>query len=107
VGRGGYSLILSIAKAESTLCKRTLPNSYNCFGIGGASNLYFFNNYEEGIKKLVTLLTQDGYYANFRRSGSIRDLSTTYCPPTASSWANNVTNFKAEIQREAPDYRIN
>lgn len=53
-----WKLIIAIARAESSFCKRFRDN--NCWGIGGAWNLKTYKNYDEAVADVNRILER--YY---------------------------------------------
>jgi hypothetical protein len=51
-----WKLIIAIADAESSYCKRKELN--NCWGIGGAWNLKAYSNYDQAIADVNRILEQ-------------------------------------------------
>ena len=90
------SLLLAIARIESSLGRNYVKN--NIMGIGGHDNMWGFNAVEDSIEYAAKIISTERVYADFRRTGSIRDLGKVYCPPTWESWTSNVTAFKQEIE---------
>jgi uncharacterized FlgJ-related protein len=90
------SLLLGIAKAESSLGRHYVKN--NIMGIGGADNMWGFASMEDSIEQAAKLIREHQAYSDFRRTGDIRHLAKRYCPPTWESWASNVTKYQAEVE---------
>lgn len=88
-----WTLLAAIAGKESGYCTTNPASSFNCWGIGGSSFMYFAN-YEEAIAYEATLLG-----TNYRYN-EISGIQAKYCPFSdgcASNWAQDVTNFSREV----------
>lgn len=88
-----WTLITSIAGKESGFGKNIKPGSHNAWGIGGASNFYYFDTWEEGIKYTSKLL------GNHYRENMNSAIQEKYCPKIECSdtWTQDVTYFQKEI----------
>lgn len=88
-----WTLSVSIARKESSLCQFIKPGSHNCWGIGGASNFFYFSSWEEGIKYHIRLLGEN-YKWNANKA-----IQQKYCPDVEchSNWTDQVTATSNEI----------
>ena len=55
-GQSQWKLIVAIAQAESSSCKKYPEHTSNCWGVGGASNLMQFPNLDAAIAHVNQLL---------------------------------------------------
>lgn len=90
-----YRLVPAIAMKESTLCKFTPKNSYNCWGYGIYGNkVTRFENYEEAIKTV-----SKGLGERYVGIGLItpEEIMTKYNPVSTGSWAETVSFVMEKI----------
>lgn len=88
-----WTLIVAISKMESGFCTKTIPGSYNCWGLGG-SNFMYFDSYEESIKFTAELLNKH-YRSNMNQA-----IKAKYCPASDGcnpSWVDIVTDVSHEL----------
>lgn len=83
-----YRLLPSIAMQESTLCKKIIKNSHNCWGFGiYGGKVTRFESYEEAIKTitktLATKYVQKGYVEP-------HEIVKKYTPSDDGKWVNTV-----------------
>ena len=93
------ALTIAVARQESSLCRNFLYR--NCFGIGGASNLWSFETISHGIEAFAKMVGTSPYYKDFRESYDYYDLARVYCPPiecNTKAWAKNVERWVKEIE---------
>lgn len=90
-----WTLITSIAGKESGFGKNIKQGSHNAWGIGGASNFYYFDTWEEGIKYTSKLL------GNHYRENMNSAIQEKYCPKIECSdtWTQDVTYFQKEVNK--------
>lgn len=88
-----WTLLVSIAGKESGFCQHIPSGSYNCWGIGGAGNMRYFNNYDHAIQYVAALLG-----TNYRHNIA-RGIQTKYCPDIEcdGNWSSDVVNFSKEM----------
>lgn len=89
----GWTKLAAISGMESDYCKRTIPGSYNCWGLGG-NQFMRFSSYEVAIEYASRLIGTE-YKWNENQG-----IKSKYCPETSGcnpNWANSVTSFTNEI----------
>lgn len=79
-----YRLLPAIAMQESTLCKKIIKNSYNCWGFGiYTGKITKFDSYDEAIavitKTMAQKYVQQGYV-------DIQDIVHKYAPSDTGRW---------------------
>lgn len=90
-------LLPAIAMQESTLCRRIIKDSHNCWGWGiYGSKVTKFNNYPEAIETISKGLS-DKYK---EKHGLITpyEIGQMYNPRNTNNWAENVTHFMNEMK---------
>lgn len=94
-----YRLIPAIAMQESTGCKFIPDNSYNCWGYGiYGDNVLRFQNYEEGIERVIRGLKNDYYDHGL---DTPQEIMHKYTPPSVKlggPWASGVEYFFDQIE---------
>lgn len=94
-----YRLLPAIAMQESTLCKKIIKNSFNCWGFGiYGGKVTKFDNYDHAIKVITSTLAkkyvQKGYV-------SPEEIVKKYTPSDTGRWPEVVnmimTRLKASI----------
>lgn len=87
-------LLAAIGIKESTGGKYCYPNKdkYNCYGL---KVKHKFNSHEEAIEYLARLLGTSERY----KGKSLKQISRTYCPPTADAWYKSVSNIIYHISK--------
>lgn len=90
-----YRLIPAIAMQESTLCKKVIKNSNNCWGFGiYGGKVTRFANYDEGIAKVTSTLAkkyvQKGYV-------SPDEIVQKYTPGDTGRWPEVVNLMMQHI----------
>ena len=91
-----YRLIPAIAMQESTLCKKTPKNSFNCWGFGiYGKKVTKFKNYKEGIETVTKTLA-----TKYKASGleTPEQIMSKYNPVSTGTWALGVANYMARLQ---------
>jgi hypothetical protein len=86
-----YRLLTAIAMQESTLCKRIIKDSFNCWGWGiYGGKVTKFSNYPEAIETISKALA-----TKYRDRGLITpfEIAKLYNPSNTNNWAENVSNF--------------
>jgi hypothetical protein len=91
-----YRLIVAIAQCESNLCKKSPPESYNCWGFeNGATR---FLSWEQAIEQVAKTL-KEGYYDQGLTTPE--EIMPKYAPPSVEiggPWAQCVNQFLEEIE---------
>lgn len=90
-----YRLLPAIAMQESTLCKRIIKNSYNCWGFGiYGGKVKRFDNYDHAIQVITSTLAkkyiQKGYV-------NPEDIVQKYTPSDTGKWATVVSHMMQKI----------
>ena len=91
-----YRLLPAIAMQESTLCKKIIANSHNCWGWGiYGSKVTKFSNYPEAIETITKTLS-----TKYKDKGLITpfDIATLYNPGNTNNWIENVTFIMNELK---------
>jgi hypothetical protein len=95
-----WKRILSIAQAESSLCKRYPADTANCWGIGGEKLWDLGNNLREGI------VAANDFIENYPKSSkkkykdmTIEEMNGLYKQPYGAHWSINNYNAILEINR--------
>lgn len=91
-----YRLLPAIAMQESTLCKKIIKNSYNCWGFGIYSKkVTKFTSYDEAIKVVTSTLAkkyvQKGYV-------SISEIVSKYTPNDTGRWEEVVSMIMTRLK---------
>lgn len=84
-----WRLLPAIAMQESTLCKKIIADSYNCWGWGiYGKKVTKFSNYPEAIETITKTLS-----TKYRDKGLITafEIAKLYNPSNTNNWAENVT----------------
>lgn len=90
-----YRLLPAIAMQESTLCKKTPADSYNCWGFGIYGNkVTRFVNFEEAIETVSKTLALN-YHAQGLRNPI--EIMSKYTPSNTGEWAENVSYVMSRI----------
>ncbi|MEO7292077.1 MAG: hypothetical protein ABIW34_03180 [Ginsengibacter sp.] len=83
-----YRLLPAIAMQESTLCKKIIKNSFNCWGFGiYGGKVTRFENYDEAIRIITSTLSKKYVQKGFVK---IDDIVTKYTPSDTGKWAGVV-----------------
>ncbi len=91
-----FRLIPAIAMQESNLCKKSPPNSYNCWGFGiYGQKITRFENYQEAILAVTKTLA-----LKYKADGldTPEEIMRRYTPRSNGSWAYSVTYFMNQLQ---------
>ncbi len=91
-----FRLLPAIAMQESNLCKKSRPESFNCWGFGIYGNKYLhFDSYEHAIETVTKTLA-----TKYKSRGLItpEQIVTMYTPSDNGKWVNSVTYFMKELQ---------
>lgn len=84
-----YRFIPAIAMQESTLCKKIIKNSFNCWGFGiYGKKVTKFTSYDEAIKTVTATLAKK-YIA--QGLNSPEEIMSKYTPSSNGSWADAVS----------------
>lgn len=88
-----WTLLTAISGKESGYCAHIPQASYNCWGIGGASNMYYFKGYQDAIIYEAQLLGND------YRENAVGGIQSKYCPSSECdpNWTSDITEFSQEI----------
>jgi len=91
-----YRLMVAIAQCESNLCKKSPPDSYNCWGFeNGATK---FLSWEHAFERVAETL-KEGYID--KGLVTPEQIMTRYAPPSVingGSWAKCVNQFLEEME---------
>ncbi|MEX0896102.1 MAG: hypothetical protein WDZ94_04185 [Patescibacteria group bacterium] len=91
-----FRLLPSIAMQESTLCKATPENSYNCLGLGVHSQgTWRFESYEDNFKAAARILKEN--YIDIGLT-TPEQIMRKYTPSSNGSWAASVNQWMAEMR---------
>ena len=94
-----YRLLPAIAQQESTLCKNSPDNCYNCWGWGiHSKGTLCFNSYEEAIDTVSKGIKEK--YLD-RGYSTLESIMKKYAPVSQGSWAKGVNLFMEEIESSA------
>jgi len=86
-----YRLITAIAQQESNLCKKSPPDTFNCWGWGIHSlGTLSFSSYQEGIETVSEGLRQNYLNEGFN---TLEDIMSKYTPLSPGSWSLGVSQF--------------
>lgn len=84
-----YRLLPAIAMQESTLCRKVIKNSYNCWGFGiYGGKVRRFANYDEGIKTVTSTLAR-----KYVQKGMVNphEIVQMYTPSDTGKWPQVVS----------------
>jgi len=91
-----YRLIVAIAQCESNLCKKSPPDSYNCWGFENGSTEFL--SWEQAIYQVAKTLRED--YLN-EGMETPEEIMPKYAPPSVEKggpWAKCVNQFIEELE---------
>lgn len=91
-----YRWMVAIAQQESNLCKRIIPDSYNCWGWGiYGDKVTRFQSFPDAIVRIAPQFKD-----TFLKHPEIRpeEVMKTYTPPSDGSWAFGVNQFMRELE---------
>lgn len=91
-----HRLLPAIAMQESTLCKKIIEESHNCWGWGiYGSRITKFSNYPEAIETITKTLS-----TKYKDKGLITpfDIATLYNPRNTNNWVENVTHIMSLLK---------
>ncbi len=89
-----WKLIIAIARAESSFCKRQVSN--NCWGIGGAWNMKHYQNLDQAIADVNRILEQHYIQAGLDTTKEIEHKYVGYSSPT---WEEAVNEELANLSQ--------
>ncbi len=84
-----FRLLPAIAMQESTLCKKVIEDSHNCWGWGiYGGKVIKFDNFPEAIETISKSLA-----TKYRNNGLVtpHEISQLYNPSNTNNWIENVT----------------
>jgi hypothetical protein len=91
-----YRLLPAIAMQESTLCKKIIKNSYNCWGFGiYGKKVTKFDSYDDGIKTVTATLAKKYVHNGYE---SIEDIAQKYTPNDNGKWKDVVSMIMIKLQ---------
>lgn len=91
-----YRLLPAIAMQESTLCKKIIKDSYNCWGFGiYKGKVTKFENYDEAIETITRTLAQKYVSQGFV---TIEDIVRKYSPNDTGRWEFVVNLIMDKLQ---------
>jgi len=91
-----FRLLPAIAMQESNLCKRSPPDSHNCWGFGiYGQKVTRFENFEEAIRAVTKTLA-----LKYKADGldTPYEIMRRYTPQSRGSWADGVEYFMSQLQ---------
>ncbi len=91
-----YRLLPAIAMQESTLCKKIIEESHNCWGFGiHGVKVTKFSNYPEAIETITKTLA-----TIYRQNGLITpsEIAKIYNPTNTNNWIENVTLIMNQLK---------
>lgn len=91
-----YRLIVAIAQCESNLCKKSPPDSYNCWGFENGTTQFL--SWEQAIDQVAKTLRED--YLN-EGMETPEEIMPKYAPPSVEKggpWAKCVEQFIEELE---------
>jgi hypothetical protein len=90
-----YRLIPAIAMQESNLCKKTIKDSFNCWGFGiYGKKVTRFDSYKQAIDTVTKALARQ-----YKEKGleTAEEIMSKYTPSSNGSWANGVNQFMNQL----------
>ncbi len=91
-----WRLIPAIAMQESTLCKKIIKDSYNCWGFGiYGTKVTKFSNYPEAIETVTKTLA-----TKYKSIGLVtpEEIEKLYTPSSNGVWASKVSLVMRQLQ---------
>ena len=93
-----YRLLPAIAMQESTLCKKIIKNSHNCWGFGiYGGKVTKFESYEDAIRVITSTMAkkyvQKGYV-------SPEEIVKKYTPSDTGKWSDVVSLIMTRLKNE-------
>ncbi len=92
-----YRLLPAIAMQESTLCKRIIKNSYNCWGFGiYGSKVTKFSSYDDAIRVITETISK-----KYVQKGYIKpeEIVQKYTPGDTGKWPQVVNMMMDKIHQ--------
>lgn len=91
-----YRLLPAIAMQESTLCKKIIKDSYNCWGFGiYANKVTKFSDYDSAIKTVTSTLSEKYIQLGYE---SPQEIMTKYTPSSEGKWADVVSLIMTRLE---------
>lgn len=91
-----YRLLPAIAMQESTLCKKVIEDSYNCWGFGiYGGKVTKFNNYNHAIEVVTKTLSEKYVQKGFVTP---EEIVTKYTPSDTGKWAEVVSIIMSRLK---------
>lgn len=91
-----YRLIPAIAMQESTLCKKIIANSHNCWGFGiYGKKVTKFPSFDEAIETVTKTLAHNYIQKGLQEPDEIM---SKYTPSNNGEWAENVSFIMEKIE---------
>jgi len=91
-----FRILPAIAMQESTVCKKIIKDSHNCWGWGiYGGKVTKFDNYPHAIETITI-----GLSTKYRAQGlvSIEEIGKLYNPSNTNNWVENVTFIMDQLQ---------
>lgn len=91
-----YRLLPAIAMQESTLCKKIIKNSYNCWGFGIYGNkVTKFRDYNHAIEVITKTIAE-----KYVQQGLIspEEIATKYTPSDTGKWSEVVSLIMTRLK---------
>lgn len=93
-----WKQIVALANAESTLCKRYITATANCWGVGGSKLWDFGNDLGDGILGMNNFLTNYPARSKIKYSHmTFEQMNGLYKQPAAPHWLYNVEVIYDEL----------
>ena len=91
-----YRLLPAIAMQESTLCKKIIKGSHNCWGFGiYGSKVTKFDSYDEAIKQITKTMALKYVHNGY---ADIKDIVRKYTPSDTGRWETVVSMIMNRLQ---------
>ena len=91
-----FRYIPAIAMQESTLCKKEIPGTFNCWGFGiYGKKITSFDSYAQAIDIVTKTLAKEYKSKGLKTPAEIQ---TLYNPTNHNNWSQAVTGFMAQLQ---------
>lgn len=91
-----YRLMIAIAQCESNLCRKSPPDSYNCWGFENGETRFL--SWEQAIRQVAKTLKEDYYDEGLITP---EEIMPKYAPPSVEKggpWAKCVNQFFEELE---------
>jgi len=91
-----FRLLPAIAMQESTLCKKIITGSHNCWGWGiYGGKVIKFSNYPEAIETITKSLS-----IKYRNQGlvTVEEIAKLYNPSNTNNWVENVRYLVDQLE---------